>query len=122
MTVYVDNMLRFATVGRLTSRWSHLLADTPAELEEMAVGLGLQPEWRQDGGTHREHYDLTEGARLRAIRAGAVPVNYPHGTARVLTRKRAIERARVEAEAQLERDFEAIRRYDQAQREGGTTS
>lgn len=88
MTVYVDNMLRPARVGRVTSRWSHLLADTTEELERMARELGLRPEWIQYPGTHREHYDLTEPRRLQALRYGAVGISYPHGTGRVLSSKR----------------------------------
>lgn len=32
MTVYVDDMRRPATVGRISARWSHLTADTREEL------------------------------------------------------------------------------------------
>lgn len=88
MTVYVDDMLRPARVGRLTSKWSHLLADTHQELMDMAAELGLRPEWLQHAGTYREHFDLTEGKRLQALGFGAVAIAYPHGTARVLAAKR----------------------------------
>lgn len=88
MTVYVDDMLRQATVGRIRSRWSHMLADTHAELMAMADEMGLRPEWLQHPGTHREHFDLTEGKRLQALGFGAVAITYPRGTARVLAAKR----------------------------------
>jgi uncharacterized protein DUF4031 len=61
MTVYVDNMLRPARVGRIHSRWSHLLADTHTELMAFAEQLGLRPEWLQHPGSYREHFDLTPG-------------------------------------------------------------
>lgn len=91
MTVYVDDMLRPARVGRLRSRWSHLLADTHQELMSMASELGLRPQWIQYAGTYREHFDLTEPKRLQALGFGAVAITYPHGTGRVLTAKREAE-------------------------------
>lgn len=42
MTVYVDDMNRAGRVGRISSRWSHLYADTHAELEDFARQLGLR--------------------------------------------------------------------------------
>ena len=59
MTVYVDNMHRYARVDRgsgrvVTGRWSHLLADDSAELAGFAARLGLRPEWIQFPGTARE--------------------------------------------------------------------
>lgn len=106
MTVYVDNMLRTATVGHAHSRWSHLLADTHEELIVFADRLGLKHEWIQSAGTYREHFDLTEGVRRRAIAAGAEEITYPSGTGLVLARKRRAsigERAaaRLERAAQI---------------------
>lgn len=88
MTVYVDDMLRPARVGRIQSRWSHLMADTHNELMDMASELGLRPRWIQHAGTHREHFDLTEPKRQQAIGLGAVPINYPRGTAKVLAARK----------------------------------
>lgn len=88
MTVYVDDMLRTATVGRLRSRWSHMLADTHQQLLDMASELGLRPEWIQREGTPHEHFDLTEGKRLQALGFGAVAITYPHGTAQIIRAKR----------------------------------
>lgn len=88
MTVYVDNMLRRATVGRLSAQWSHLMADTHEELEAFARQLDLRPEWIQHQGTHREHYDVTKRVRAQALLLGAVSINYPFGTAEVLQRKK----------------------------------
>ena len=90
MTVYVDDMSHPANLGqRWTPRWSHLMADTSAELAEIAERLGLRPEWLQHPGTHWEHYDVTQSVRERALAMGAVPVSYPRGTAEVLARKRS---------------------------------
>jgi hypothetical protein len=88
MAVYVDDMLRPARVGRTTSRWSHLLADTHQELMDMAFELHLSPAWLQHADTHREHFDLTEPKRLQALGFGAVAISYPRGTAAILTAKK----------------------------------
>lgn len=74
MAVYVDDMLMQATVGRVTSRWSHLTADTDEELHAFAARLGLKRAWAQYPGTAHSHYDLTEGKRWQAIRLGAVQI------------------------------------------------
>jgi hypothetical protein len=88
VTVYVDDMLRPARVGRIRSRWSHLLADTHQELLDMAAELGLRPEWIQHEGTHREHFDLTERKRTQAINLGARPISYLRDTARIMAAKK----------------------------------
>lgn len=88
MAVYVDDMRRPATVGRLTARWSHLLADTSEELHDFARRLGMRRSWAQHEGSHREHYDLTDQRREVALGFGAVPITYPRGTAEVLRRKK----------------------------------
>ena len=59
-------------------RWSHLLADDPAELHAMADALGIPHRGFQ---RHRrsaalDHYDVPEFLRLRAIELGAVPVTW----------------------------------------------
>jgi hypothetical protein len=72
MTVYVDDMLLPATVGRTTSRWSHMFADTSEELIAFARKLRLSDAWIQYPGTYKEHYDLTETVRNKALRLGAV--------------------------------------------------
>lgn len=72
MTVYVDNMLTNATVGRTTSRWSHLFADTPEELAAFAKKLRLKSAWLQYPGTFKEHYDVTDKVRTKALQLGAV--------------------------------------------------
>lgn len=87
MAVYVDDMLRWATVGRLRARWSHLVADSRDELDSFARRLGLKPTYRQHNGRPTEHYDLTESKRRQAIALGAVQVTYPSGMAEVIERK-----------------------------------
>lgn len=89
MAVYVDDMHRRARVGRITANWSHLLADTPAELRTFADRLGLNPEWLQHEGTYREHYDVTSVVRQKALDLGALPMAYPRGTGQHMNNKRA---------------------------------
>lgn len=88
MAVYVDDMLRSARVGRIQSRWSHLVADTTEELHAFAARLGMRPSWVQYPGTPKEHYDLTEPKRRQAVALGAEEITYPHGIAEVIGRKR----------------------------------
>lgn len=89
MTVYVDDALIPARVGRFESRWSHLFADTPEELHAFAARLGLRRSWFQDpvvsgkprarlGSRAAEnwHYDVTEAKRRQAIALGAVAVTW----------------------------------------------
>ena len=90
MSVYVDDMRRPARITGRPARWSHLIADTHDELMQAALDLGLRPEWLQHEGTHREHFDVTETVRQRALAAGiAEPISYPRGTGRLLEQKRA---------------------------------
>ena len=75
MTVYVDDARIAARVGRISGRWSHLLADTDAELHALAARLGLRRAWAQRPGAVHSHYDVTDAVRRRAIALGAVPID-----------------------------------------------
>lgn len=86
MTVYVDDMRMQATVGRITARWSHLMADTDEELNVFALRLGLRLSWAQYPGTWKSHYDVTDTMRAKAIRLGAVPIGYASPEAVALMR------------------------------------
>lgn len=68
--VYVDNMRR--PLGRMLM--SHMIADTRAELDAMAVALGIGPRFIQDEGKYREHYDICQRARGEAVALGAVEI------------------------------------------------
>jgi hypothetical protein len=76
MSVYVDDMRLQARVGRINARWSHLTADTPAELHAFAARIGLRRAWFQDKPGGRWHYDVTDSKRAQAIAAGAHPIGY----------------------------------------------
>jgi Protein of unknown function (DUF4031) len=78
LTVYVDDWRQPATIRERADRWSHLLADDPAELHALAAQLGIPERGYQ---RHRRsaalnHYDVPESLRLRAIALGAVPVTW----------------------------------------------
>lgn len=88
MSVYVDNMRRTAQLTGRPAKWSHLMADSTEELLAFADTLGLRREWLQHAGTHREHFDVTEANRKRALLMGARPITYPHQTGELLARKR----------------------------------
>ncbi|GAB1642570.1 DUF4031 domain-containing protein [Krasilnikovia sp. MM14-A1259] len=86
MTVYVDNFRTPATVGRLHGRWSHLTADTPAELHDFAAKIGLRRAWFQSRCKHGAcpaiddvcvhfHYDVVDSKRTEAIAAGAQAID-----------------------------------------------
>lgn len=112
MAVFVDDASIAATVGRHTSRWSHLTADTREELHAFAARLGLRRSYYQ----HRPeanpgsfaaqgwHYDLTSGKREQALRLGAVACTSRELHAVILMRSpatlaRRAQRARMAADA-----------------------
>jgi hypothetical protein len=80
MAVYVDDVQLPADAGNngrtVKGRWSHLFADTSAELEDFARTLGLSPRWIQHQGQPGEHYNVTEGKRQQALKLGAHQITY----------------------------------------------
>lgn len=77
MSVYVDNARVPKRYDRYGFPWrlSHMIADTRAELDDMVFALGLDQRWKQKVGTRKEHFDVTENYRRRAIKAGAKEVS-----------------------------------------------
>lgn len=74
MAVYVDSVNIPATVGRHTSDWCHLTADSTEELISFAEKIGLRKSYIQRPGTIYEHFDVTAGKRKQAVANGAVEV------------------------------------------------
>lgn len=70
MTVYVDDMK--AAYGRMVM--CHMIADTDAELHEMADRIGVARKWHQAPPHHHSHYDIAQSKRSLAIAAGAVEI------------------------------------------------
>ena len=97
MTVYVDDMQLEAVVGPVDGVWSHLLSDLPGEagrreLLAFADRLGIEARWIQNPGTAREHFDVTEPTRQRALALGAVPITYGRAVAAITRAKREAAR------------------------------
>lgn len=89
MAVYVDDMR--AKFGRMVM--AHMIADSRAELDAMADRIGVARRWIQDAGTPREHYDVSLGAKAKALAAGAVLVTQRELACRLLARGDARQRA-----------------------------
>jgi len=90
MPVYVDDMR--AQLGRMTM--CHMVADTEAELHEMASKIGVARKWYQGPPkTRTPHYDIALGKRALAVGFGAREITMREAAA--LTR--AARRANTEA-------------------------
>ena len=71
MSIYVDRAL----IPHERMKMPHLLADTPEELRQAAVALGLS-RYIQYPGTPKEHLDVSMTKRTEAIeRLGAKQVS-----------------------------------------------
>jgi len=95
VSVYVDHAFAVGDWGRWTGG-GHLQADTPGELHEFAARLGLRREWFQSkpGRPEKDHYDLTQAGRERAITLGALSEDRRAGTRRRRAVRRAVDEAR----------------------------
>ena len=72
MPLYVDH----ARIQYRGMRMSHMLADTPAELQEAERALGIPLGSIQYQGNPKEHLDISESKREQAIRnMGAIEVS-----------------------------------------------
>ncbi|MFT4074322.1 MAG: DUF4031 domain-containing protein [Asticcacaulis sp.] len=84
MTVYIDDMYRYA-IGRFRGmEMSHMIADSEAELHAMALRIGMKREWYQG-----DHYDVPLPRRDQALTLGAVAVTWRQCGA--MRRRREIE-------------------------------
>lgn len=72
MAVYVDDME--APFGRLIM--CHMIADTHAELMQMATTIGVAHRWLQSPGNHGEHFDICKSKRAKAVQLGAVEITW----------------------------------------------
>lgn len=69
MTVYVDDVRH--TYGRMVM--CHMWADTTEELHAMADKIGVARKWlQQPPHASWVHYDVSLGAKAKAIKLGAV--------------------------------------------------
>jgi hypothetical protein len=80
MAVYVDDTGLRADVPNgstvVRGRWSHLFADTEAELRAFAATIGLKQDWIQHPGQPHVHFNVTARMRQQAIAAGAAPLTW----------------------------------------------
>lgn len=73
MSVFIDDMYRYA-LGRFgRMRMSHMIATDEAELHAMAQACGVARKWYQN-----DHYDVCLSSRRRAIARGAIEVDNAH--------------------------------------------
>lgn len=70
MAVYVDD--KQIPYGRM--KMCHVGADTKEELLDMMKKLGIKPEHIQQEGTWREHFDISQVKKAKAVKLGAVEV------------------------------------------------
>jgi hypothetical protein len=83
LSVYVDDMRE--PFGRLLM--CHMIADTTAELFEMADRIGVARRWIQYAGTYKEHFDVCLSKRTAAITAGAIEISRRELGARISARR-----------------------------------
>jgi hypothetical protein len=79
--VYVDPLFEWPAelvsdpqARRLTQKygkWSHMFADTEAELVAFGRKIGMRPQWLQKRGTSDAHFDLVPTKRRLAVQLGA---------------------------------------------------
>jgi hypothetical protein len=82
VSVYVDDMR--APYGRMIM--CHMIADTSAELHEMARRVGVARRWVQKEGTPKEHYDVCLAMRAKAVKLGAKEITWEE-SALIVARK-----------------------------------
>lgn len=93
MAVYVDDaMIPFH--GMLMN---HMLADTSAELLEMATLIGIEHKWLQKAGTYQEHFDISAERRAIALSCGAISITYKQAGRMTYERRKAQGRTKTVA-------------------------
>jgi len=70
MPVYVDKAIY--PFGRMVM--CHMLADSEAELHEMADAIGVRRRWFQANAS-TPHYDICKEKRVLAIKNGAIEID-----------------------------------------------
>lgn len=76
MSVYVDPLMVYggdAAPEPFRGRPScHMYADTPEELNAMAIAIGMKAHWLQRSRGGVLHYDLVPARRFHAVSLGAI--------------------------------------------------
>lgn len=94
MTIYVDNM--DAKYGRM--KMCHMFADSTRELLEMAEKIGVQRKWLQHAGTIKEHFDICQSKKAKAVALGAKEIDYPADVSALMKSRKAMLAAAQEVE------------------------
>jgi hypothetical protein len=102
MTVYVDDMHRYAMGNYGRMRMSHMIADTDDEVHAMAARIGVARKWYQG-----DHYDICRSMREKAVKAGAVEITIRQLGAMARLKKFGLPMG--EPETAVERLIEATR-------------
>jgi hypothetical protein len=84
MTVYIDDMYRYAIGRHRGMQMSHMISDDEDALHVMAARLGMRRAWYQG-----DHYDVPLDARAKAVLLGAVEITYRQASA--MRRRQAVE-------------------------------
>jgi Protein of unknown function (DUF4031) len=74
VATYVDALQNYPDAGLRFTEFCHLLADTRAELHELADRIDMPRRFFQDH-PWRWHYDLPAHLRARAVELGAIEIS-----------------------------------------------
>ena len=85
--VYVDDLYKYSIGKYGRMKMSHMLADTPDELLEMADKIGLDQKHIQFQGETREHFDVSMKFRAKAVKAGAKEITWRESAKIILAKK-----------------------------------
>jgi hypothetical protein len=91
MAVYLDDS-RIRGRGR---EWSHLIADTTEELHAFAARLGFERVRFHGNPTRpwKDHYDVPEAERQRALQLGARPISRREAVAMMRAKRLVLREA-----------------------------
>jgi hypothetical protein len=90
---YVDALHEYPDAGLRFTEFCHLLADTRAELHDMAGRLGIPERFFQDH-PWRWHHDLPAHLRAQAVALGAQELTMHEVGALLRARRNAVTAAR----------------------------
>lgn len=89
MAVYVDDMKQ--PFRRM--KMCHMIADSRDELLQMARDIGMDAKWLQFPGSHKEHFDINQTMKKRALQLGAIALTRKELAAIVFQRRKAMRHA-----------------------------
>lgn len=72
MSVYIDNM----NIPYRGMIMNHMIADTREELLTMADKIRVNRKWIQSYDTPREHFDICLAKKAKALKLGAIEINF----------------------------------------------